>query len=279
MYQNEKQSQKNLKAMTVSFLLIIFVILIFFIRPNFFNKKNETALPNKTASSEEQPNPNNYSSLSSDELLEKVNAGDQLEIIDLRNIEDFAKEHLINSKNFSLQNMGDNVNSWDRDKEYVVVDDLGLTSQEIEAIKFLSDNGFFNVSYLEGGFSQWKNSLNPTINQGDPYSFSDQSKVSYIKSDDLKKIMAEENSLYIIDLRKNGQFKEGHLKGSVNIFLDDLENRYKEIPLGKKIILCDNDGMWAFQGAVRLFDLGIMNVYALSDGLNIWKQKGYEIVK
>jgi len=95
----------------------------------------------------------------------------------------------------------------------------------------------------------------------------------------LKKIMVEESNLYIVDVRKKGQFDEGHLNGAVNIFLDELENRHAEIPLGKKIILCDNDGMWAFQGAVRLFDMGIMNVFALSDGLNVWKQKGYEIVK
>ena len=248
-------------------------------KPKFFGGKNKTAAPAETGSSAEDQNSDNYSSLSAADLLKKINAGEKINLIDMRNAEDFAKEHIIDSKNYSAQDIAANFSTMDKNKKYILIDGLGLTPQEIEMLKFLSDNGFPDIAYLEGGFSGWKNNYNPTINSGDPYSFSDQSKVSYIKSDDLKEIIAEESNLYILDVRKKGQFDEGHIAGAVNIFLDELESRRKEIPFGKKIILCDNDGMWAFQGAVRLFDMGIMNVYALSDGLDVWKQKGFEIVK
>jgi len=91
--------------------------------------------------------------------------------------------------------------------------------------------------------------------------------------------MDEKVDLYILDVRKNATFSEGHIKNAANIFLDDLETKYRDIPMGKEIVVYDNDGLWAFKAAVRLFDLGVFDVHALSDGLDRWKQKGYEIVK
>jgi len=58
-----------------------------------------------------------------------------------------------------------------------------------------------------------------------------------------------------------------------------LESERNKIPVGKKIILYDKDGLWAFQGAVRLFDMGFFNVFCLSDGLDSWQQKKYPLAK
>jgi rhodanese-related sulfurtransferase len=58
-----------------------------------------------------------------------------------------------------------------------------------------------------------------------------------------------------------------------------LEKRKKDIPIGKKIVLYDNDGLGAFKAGVRLFDMGFFNTFTLSDGLDAWKKKNYELVK
>jgi rhodanese-related sulfurtransferase len=143
----------------------------------------------------------------------------------------------------------------------------------------LPKNGINNVYYLAGGFSGWKNQEMTTISGGDPFSITDQAKVSYINSDELKKEIENNGNLYIIDLRKSDAFAEGHIKNATNIYLGDLEARQKEIPLGRKIVLVDNDGLWAFKGAVLLFDMNVFNVFSLSDGLDSWKEKNYEVVK
>jgi rhodanese-related sulfurtransferase len=147
------------------------------------------------------------------------------------------------------------------------------------ATSILPQSGFKNVFYLSGGFTEWKDENNGTASAGDPSSFSDQAKVNFIKGDDLKKAIDNNEDLLIIDLRKEAAFSGGHIKNAINIYLGDLEKRRSEIPLGKKVVLVDNDGLWAFQGAVRLFDAGVFNVFALSEGLDAWKQKGYEVVK
>jgi hydroxyacylglutathione hydrolase len=145
--------------------------------------------------------------------------------------------------------------------------------------KKLEDNGISNFSYLKGGFSGWKSGYNATVSEGDPNSFLDQAKVKYISSDELNKIMGTEKNIYLIDLRSNSQFTDGHIKGSANIPLNNLENEENKIPLGKKIVLYDTDGLGAFKGAVRLSDLGFFNVLNLSDGFEVWKKKGFEITK
>ena len=47
----------------------------------------------------------------------------------------------------------------------------------------------------------------------------------------------------IIDVRTQGEFKSGHIKGSVNIPLQDLNNRMSKIKKDKPVITCCASGM------------------------------------
>ncbi len=264
--------------MAFGFFAIAVVTLAFFLKPCFFDKEiNQESKDG--ASQNEELDFQGYNSLTDADLLKKINKRETLAIIDIRNADSFGQEHIAGSKNILPENLESDLSSLDKDNPCVIIDNLGLDPMEIQVMKQLREKGFSDVAYLEGGFSQWKNQLNPTITSGDPYSFTDQSKVTYLKSDELKNIISQEPNLYLIDLRKSSQFVSGHLKEAVNIYLEDLESRYREIPIGKKIILYDDNGFGAFQGAVRLFDLGVTNVFALSDGLDVWKQKGFEVAK
>jgi hydroxyacylglutathione hydrolase len=279
MYENKDQSKNNLATIAVGFFLIVLVTGLFFIKSSFLSKKNEDIAAQKQATTQAD-DLKKYSSISAKELLKKINNRENLEIVDIRNAQSFSENHIIDSKNFSLEELDKNFSFMDNDKTYFIVDDLGFTPNEKQAMDIFLENGIKNVAFLEGGISAWVNELNPIVEIGNPNSLSDQSKVNYIKSEDLKKAIEEEgNVLYIIDLRGAADYAAGHLKNAVNIPLPNLEVRRKEIPTYKKIILYDDSGMNAFQGAVRLFDMGILNVYTLSDGLNTWKQKGFEVVK
>ena len=91
--------------------------------------------------------------------------------------------------------------------------------------------------------------------------------------------METESNFLIVDVRSPENFQEGHIKNAINIPLDDIEKRKNEIPVWKKIIFCDKDGLWAFKASVKMFDLGYTKNYILSNGIDDWKNKGYEIVK
>lgn len=244
-------------------------------KPHFSKKNNALQSGN---SDEPVKNEEKYATVLPDELFKKIKQK-SLTIVDIRDAENFASEHIADSINIPPELFSEKLNLLDNSREYVIVDDFGSSPQELQVLDFLSGQDFKNIGYLGGGLSAWKGKFYSTVTPGDPTSFSDQAKVSYLKSEELKKILAEETGLFIVDLRSEKNYKEGHIDGAINIFLDDLEQKRREIPYGKKIILYDNDGLWAFQGAVRLFDMGTLNVFALSDGINAWKQKGFALVK
>lgn len=218
-------------------------------------------------------------SIESSELFKMILSNSKPILIDIRSPEEFNHEHIQDSKNISAATLSEALRSMDKGKTYVIVSGgLSLENQNSLSVIF-RENGIENSLYLRGGLPVWKSVYNPIVSDGDPTSFTDQAKVTYIKSDGLNKLITADQNLFIIDLRKSGQFKESHIKNSVNIFLDNLENENKKILPGKKIILYDNDGLWAFKGAVRLNDLGFFNVLTLSDGLDGWKKNGFEVVK
>ncbi|MFA4817436.1 MAG: rhodanese-like domain-containing protein [Parcubacteria group bacterium] len=267
------ENKQNTLALIVGFGLIIIIAIFTIFKP--FSDTIEKA-PNDYAQS--PTTSSDSKQISSEDLLKKIQAKESLAIIDVRSSDEFKNEHILDSQNIPADNFAASIEKLDKNKNYVIVDDRNENIGAAMAAD-LTQKEFKNVYYLTGGFPSWKSQLNPTISAGNPNSFTDQSKVSYLTSDQLKAMFAAEKNLYIIDVRKSDALAQGHLKGAVNIFLDDLEKRRGEIPSGKKIVLYDTDGLWAFQGAVRLFDMNILNVYALSDGFNTWTQKGFEVIK
>ncbi len=276
-YSQEKN--ENLKAISVGFLLIIIIAAITFLKPYF----SQTKPAEKTMAEDTAKRANidtaKINKITSEELAKKIQTKSDFIIIDIRNESEYQKEHIIDSQNIPFNQLPSAFSVLDKDKAYIFVDEVINIATVNNLASLLFEKKYKDIYYLDGGFADWKNKFNPTISNGDPNSFVDQSKVSYTTSDDLKKTLEQEKNVLLIDLRKNAEFNTGHLPGAINTFLDDLEKKRKEIPSGKKIILYGTDGISAFKGAVRLFDLGIFNVLALSDGFDSWNKKGYETVK
>lgn len=280
MHQNKKRTNDNIRAIAIGSIIIIAVAIIIFFKNYFFKKTANINLDTATESQVSIKDMRDYKSIKNQDLFDRINSAERIELIDIREESEFKISHLMGAKNITLARLTDEISTLDKDKEYVIIDNFGFTPIEIEFIDILSQNNFEKVYYLEGGITAWKNDLNPVVTLGDPYSLTDQSKVTYIKSDDLKNLIdAKSESLQIIDLRNKNSYSTGHLRGAVNIPLDELEKEKEKITIGKKIILYSDDGLFAFQGAVKLFDMGIFNILTLSDGLNTWKQKGFEIIK
>ncbi len=278
-YIMDNQPKNNLLPITIGFFLIVIVTALFFVKSSWMNNKKEATFA-KNQAQEKADDLQKYSSIKSSELLKKISNDEKIEIIDIRDAQSFAQNHIVDAKNMTLDELIANFPFTEKTKNYFIIDDLGLTSNEKQVMDIFLKNSLKNVFYLEGGMYAWTNELNPTIEIGNPNSFSNQAKVNYIKNDELKNLIEQDgDSLHLVDLRSPSEFASDHLKNAINIPLENLEIRRKEIPTYKRIILYDNTGLLAFQGAVRLFDMGILNVSALTDGLNVWKQKGFEVVK
>lgn len=271
----QTKSNNNILAIIIGFILIFLIVIITILRPIFSKNNSEKNLAKQEKLAAEKIK--EAQQISSEDLIKKIQHQENLILLDIRSNLAYDHEHILNSQNIPLSNIPEALGKMDRSTTFIIIDEGILSRLASEIISGLKNNGFEHILYLQGGFVAWKNNYNPTISSGDPKSFTDQSKVSYIQTDDLKTLLDTESNLILLDVRKSNQFNLGHLRGAINIFLDDLEKRQKDIPVGKKIIVYDNDGLGAFKAAVRLFDMGFFNTLALSDGFDIWQKKNYEI--
>jgi phage shock protein E len=65
----------------------------------------------------------------------------------------------------------------------------------------------------------------------------------------------------IVDVRTKGEYQSGHIKGSVNIPLDNLRNNLSKIKKDKPVITCCASGMRSASGKSILKSSGFSEVY------------------
>ena len=77
----------------------------------------------------------------------------------------------------------------------------------------------------------------------------------------------DKDNLVIINVRTNEEYKEGHIKNSINIPVDNIEKiNYRK---DTKIVLYCRSGNRSNQAALKLKSLGYENIYDMG-GINYW---------
>lgn len=88
------------------------------------------------------------------------------------------------------------------------------------------------------------------------------------------------NDATVVDLRSSETFGRGHIVGSRNIPMDELDARLGKLePLKSKpiIMVCDA-GMTSNKAIDSLRKSGFESVYGLKGGMNAWTQAGLPVV-
>lgn len=70
-----------------------------------------------------------------------------------------------------------------------------------------------------------------------------------------------ENGAQIIDVRTRGEYASGHIKGSINIPLNELSSQIKKLKKDKAIITCCASGMRSASAKAQLKSLGFEEVH------------------
>lgn len=70
-----------------------------------------------------------------------------------------------------------------------------------------------------------------------------------------------ENGAQIIDVRTRGEYASGHIKGSINIPLNELSSQIKKLKKDKAIITCCASGMRSASAKAQLKALGFEEVH------------------
>ncbi|MEO8446416.1 MAG: rhodanese-like domain-containing protein [bacterium] len=70
-----------------------------------------------------------------------------------------------------------------------------------------------------------------------------------------------QNGAQIIDVRTKAEYQQGHVKGSINIPLDNLSNDFSKLKKDKPIITCCASGMRSARGKSILKSNGFAEVH------------------
>ena len=257
---SNSNDEHDKKALLIGSALILLVGVYFISKSFFFNKKDttQTSVPAIVDKKEGIP------LIEPSVLLKKIQNGDNIVLVDVRDAMSFQTEHLPHSLSISI---GSLENFSPNKDEAVIIVFSESDPETFEAAKNIMGQKSFAYFFLKGGFEGWKTANSPTVSIGDPNSFIDQSKITYIKTEEYKKLVEQNNqSFFVLDVQTKDNFKKKHIKGAVNIPLSELEKRADEIPSGKQIIVYGEDDLVSFQGGVHLSDLGIFAAYTLNSG-------------
>ena len=125
----------------------------------------------------------------------------------------------------------------------------------------------------------WKELIGNTVTFGNPESFVDQTKVSYMTADELKKYLETDDSPFVLDVRTGEEYSGGHVPGAVNIPFEDIEKRRDEIPTNRSLALVGIGELQEFQAAVQIYDLKLITPFVVKGAMTEWTKKNYPIEK
>lgn len=129
----------------------------------------------------------------------------------------------------------------------IIYDDKGVATSA-KAARELTAAGYTNAKVLTGGFAAWKQAGLPveTGNVATTVSYVPKPKPGTITPDEFKKIASSPlTDAVIVDVRPADEYKEGTIKGAINIPTLEMSQRLKELPKAKLIILECNTGTLA----------------------------------
>lgn len=261
---------KDTKAILVSGVLILLVGGIFLFRQFWDGTGNNQATPETTPESTEEPEA--VPAITAEVVRQKITNGEKIRFLDTRDKESFRLGHIPHSTLLSPGALG--VFVPENDELLVVVYSVQDTAA-LEIIQNSLRQKPYSIFLLEGGFEGWKRGGNQVISFGDPNSFIDQSKITYISLAETTAALNDPNqSIFVLDVQSEQNYQKKHLKGAKNIPLDQLEKRFREIPPSKNIIVYGESELASFQAGVRLSDLNIFTAKTLSGNTHLEPNSG-----
>jgi hydroxyacylglutathione hydrolase len=199
-----------------------------------------------------------------EEVLRMGDAGAQ--ILDVRDAAEYAKGHLAGSINIGL---GGQYATWagtvlDRTKPIVIVSEPG---REKEAAVRLGRIGFDHVTgYMRGGMEALAERADlvwPT---------------ERISAPEIAEELAAAQPPLVLDVRNPREWATKHIKDSVNVPLNHLQERIDEIPRDRRVAVHCAGGYRSSIAASILQQYGVTNLTEIAGGLAAWEAAKLPVV-
>lgn len=133
------------------------------------------------------------------------------------------------------------------------------------------EKGYKNIHVYNEGIPEWKKKGHPL----ETAVIYPQVAPVVLTAPQLKAMIDRKEDVFLLDIRDEDDRKIGWIKGAVNIDLEALDDKFRELPKSRKIALYDLRGKQAPIAARYLAHVGFTNVAILKEGYyEGWHQKG-----
>ncbi|GGB55298.1 rhodanese-like domain-containing protein [Deinococcus soli (ex Cha et al. 2016)] len=88
---------------------------------------------------------------------------------------------------------------------------------------------------------------------------------------------AQERGEYVLDVRTDAEYREGHVPGATLLPLADLGARMNEVPKDRPVYVICRSGNRSAQASAQLVKAGYRQVFNVDGGMNAWTTAGYPV--
>jgi rhodanese-related sulfurtransferase len=104
--------------------------------------------------------------------------------------------------------------------------------------------------------------------------------MALVQPDHVARLLEGRESVFVVDLRTPAEFAAGHIPGAVSLPLTTFEDRLREIPRTRPVLLYCHCPLEAIADTYQLlFRLGYRNHAVLADGFAGWAARGHPVVR
>ena len=106
-------------------------------------------------------------------------------------------------------------------------------------------------------------------------------KINTVTAIEFQKKLENTSTAQLIDVRSPEEFNKEHLKNAININWNasDFESEIKLLNKNKPVFLYCNAGGRSMKAAVKLAELGFIQIYNLDGGIQSWNSENLPIKK
>jgi rhodanese-related sulfurtransferase len=267
-------------ALIGGFVLIVIVVVFTIFRNSSFFNSNKSGVQQAGTLDEEKSTQLPYTTINATDLSKKMLISenkDGVALLDIRSFDLYITDHIVDAINIAIDEFP--VDSRINANSLVVVIGENSSDKDITtAIEKLKKENFKNVLVLAGGMEAWRQLVGATVTYGNPKSFEDQSKVSYLNPEELADAIKQTVPVFIIDVRTKDEYASGHIEGSKNIPFEELEKRRGEIS-EKRVVVVGASELQEFQAAVQMHDMVLVSPFVMRTAMPGWQSKNFALVK
>ena len=181
-------------------------------------------------------------------------------ILDVRNADDYGAAHVPNALNIGL---GGQFAAWagtliDTESPIVIIADT--EEKAAEAVMRLARVG---IETVEGFLliADW--------------SF-ETAQIKQISVEEMNEQLTKNNDLQFIDVRRAGEYENGHAPQTLNLTLSDLANSASHLDVSRPTYVICQGGYRSSAGTSILEKKGFREIYNVSGGTGAWTKAGFE---